>query len=660
MSFILQTVGVLAWRWEPATNEITWDGDLRLLFGEHPATFVATYQDYERAIHDDDRDQVLAWRRRVMTGQERFDVQYRVVRPDGSIHFIVERGMLVGNDAGRPAQVVGLCWEQASPDPSRTELEQENRQLEQEIHERQAAQAELGRLNEQLSLIIEHQPVIPYTCKAEGDYSATFISKRIQHITGYKPEQLLEDPSFWAERIHPDDRDRVFADLAKLFECGGQEHEYRWRISDGTYRYFYDRLQLVRDDSGQPSYIVGVWMDITERKQAEMELAATKERAEQASAAKSSFLASVSHDIRTPLNAVLGYSQILKRYAARGALPPDLVESIENIHLSARNLSDIIDNTLELSKIEEGKLSISDDVVNLGLLAREVFQIAKMEADEKGVVLQHTFDSELPDTVITDRTKLTQILINLISNAIKFTPAQKHVDFLVGRRGQMMHFAVKDEGIGIAKDKQALIFEPFEQADSTIARSFGGSGLGLAITRRLCEAMDGRVWLDSEPGIGATFHVELPLRVTDVIAGDAEDSPAHGFARDVCVLVVEDNPINQKMMTALFAALDIDIHIAEDGRSGVEMARELRPECIFMDLQMPEMNGFEATRQIRQIPELADTPIVALSADAFSEQRQAAYEAGITDYLTKPLFIDKLVPVLNKYLRRDTSTGDHE
>lgn len=656
-------------------------------------------------------------------------------------------------------------------------LTEECERLRVELQSVHDARAEMIRLNQRLSLILEQQPVIPYTCRAGGDFGATYISPSVIRVTGYRPEQLLDDSSFWADHLHPGDRQRVFEEIGAVFEHDHHEHEYRWQVADGSYRWFYDTVQLIRDDQGNPDYMVGAWLDITERKvlnrklhqqqqflralldaipdevsaydelghltlvnrafcthagRSESELLAHRvgevlddqhwrqldnhvaealttgtsvmvtsqidadeterildsivvpfgmdddqrgviaigrdvtereraAKAESASRAKTEFLANMSHEIRTPLNAILGYSQLLAKRAGEDTLPPYVQEYLGHINISGYNLSEIINNILELSKIEEGKVTISPESVELALLVQRTYNLFKLPATDKGIDFRYELDPRLPRVVHTDRTKITQILNNLLSNAIKFTPTGKRISLSVKRQDDTILFTVADEGIGIAEDKQATIFDAFEQADGSITRSYGGTGLGLAICRRLCQLLGGRIWLRSAPGEGASFFVELPLddRSEELTAATTHHGKPR-FARDSRILVVEDNPMNQAVIRALLQDLGLEVTIAEDGEAGVEKAIAMQPECIFMDLHMPRLDGLQATRQLRGLPQFAEVPIVALSADAFSEQKNIAFAAGITDYLTKPIILDKLLDKLRRYLRvEEPPAEDH-
>lgn len=390
--------------------------------------------------------------------------------------------------------------------------------------------------------------------------------------------------------------------------------------------------------------------EIASREEAERALRRAKEQAESANTAKSRFLANMSHEIRTPLNAIVGFSQILLNQSKQYDLSPDFVKYLNNIRLSGQHLSELINDILDLSKIEAGKMTLSEEDMNLKQLVQSIYHINKAAANEKNIALQYDFDNRTPQFIRSDRSKLKQVLMNLLSNAIKFTPEGKNIFIKTFFEKKHLIIEVKDEGIGIDPDKQFSIFEPFMQADTSITREYGGTGLGLSITKSMVELLGGQIALASAPGRGSTFRVTLPYLQPQRMAFQQPDMSLGRIAIpiDARILVVEDNPMNQEMIKAFFNELRHDILLANDGLEGVEMASQYRPDIILMDIHMPGMDGFEAMRRIR-LRDL-ETPIVAISADAFQEQQDEALRSGFSDYITKPIQLDRLTECLHKYL----------
>ena len=384
------------------------------------------------------------------------------------------------------------------------------------------------------------------------------------------------------------------------------------------------------------------------------EVETSREQAESANQAKSQFLANMSHEIRTPLNAIVGFSQIMLSDLKDKSLPPEFSQYLENISISGKNLSELINNILDLSKIEAGKLTLSLEPVNIRRALENIYQINRARALEGGVDLRFECDAAVPTFVETDATRINQIMLNLVSNAIKFTESGKQVRMCLAYEAPNLVLSVTDQGIGISPERQKDIFKPFEQADNTITRKFGGTGLGLAITQKLVAMLEGSIALESVSGQGSTFSVTIPYRsVTPREEAGTQDTlkeNAHTFPKDAKILMVEDNAMNQLVAKALFKKLGLSLHMANNGRKAIVKAQELRPDLIFMDIHMPEMDGLEATRQLRQMKDFEGLPIIALSADAFEEQQAEARKAGMSDYATKPIEIDKLVQLLNEYL----------
>ena len=419
------------------------------------------------------------------------------------------------------------------------------------------------------------------------------------------------------------------------------------------------------EDYGQGEVIDGSLIDISERKQRE-EADKQRQIAEAATQAKSDFLANMSHEIRTPMNAILGFSKL----ALESDLDRKQHEFLTSIRNAAENLLTLVSDVLDFSKIEAGKLIIENNPLKLDDELAQVQRLFRTELRKKQlrlVIDNHTMDHpDYPanDTLLGDSTRFQQVLINLVGNALKFTERGEiriTAEPLVVDADQVkVQLSVTDSGIGITDEQQQRLFNAFEQAESSITRRYGGTGLGLSICKRLVEAMGGDISVDSKPGEGSTFRFSVTFgRPRDV----EQESPATQKRKQLTpdllrgrdLLVAEDNPINQQLALEFLQRGGATVDIAENGRIAVAMATEKTYDAILMDLHMPELDGLEATRILRE--QAIDVPIVAVSADALAERQADALAAGCNGYVTKPIDFDALLTILDDELPGVTDTN---
>ena len=393
---------------------------------------------------------------------------------------------------------------------------------------------------------------------------------------------------------------------------------------------------------------------VTERTRS---LAAATARAEQESRFKGEFLANMSHEMRTPLNGILG----LTRLALELSHEPELVRHLNTVHFSAKVLLSLINDVLDLAKIEAGMLKIVPVAFDPRALLNEVRSMLAAEATNKGLKLEIDVDSSVPEWVSCDDSRLRQILVNLIGNALKFTH-HGGVTIRMRHDGAHLHCAVRDTGIGIAHEQQALIFEVFRQADNSTARRYGGSGLGLAISRKLVESMGGAIGIQSEPGNGSTFFfdVQAPL----ACATERSTTPTTIATPDIPpmrILVAEDNRVNQYLLVALLRKRGHTPVLANDGKEALAAFDRESFDLILMDIQMPDMDGLEAVRIIRQREAVTGTrvPVIAVTARAMPGDRAEILAAGMDDYLEKPIQSEQLDAVLNRFSRVYTPALTH-
>ncbi|MER3317529.1 MAG: ATP-binding protein [Allomuricauda sp.] len=394
--------------------------------------------------------------------------------------------------------------------------------------------------------------------------------------------------------------------------------------------------------------------EIEMRKEAERDLIFAKNDADNANKAKSQFLANMSHEIRTPLNAIVGFSQILTNQSKALNLTNSFRRYLNNIYQSAESLSEIIRDILDLSKIEAGKTALVVEDMDLRQLFFSVYRIQNSLAKAKEVKLIYGLSPGTPRYVRSDRGKIKQILMNIVGNAVKFTPESHSVHLDLCENEGYLVFKISDEGIGIPSADLERIFEPFTQSDAGMDRKYGGTGLGLAITKSLVDILKGKLTIESEEGKGTRFTIQIPYESAAPLQSDNPEAMLANYRipKHSKILVVEDHPMNQEMIRALFSELGAEILLAGNGREGVSLAKRYNPDIIFMDIHMPEIDGFETLKLIRKFN--LEVPVIGLSADAFKEHQEAAIKAGFSAYLTKPVQVPKLVGLLKQFLP-DTS-----
>jgi PAS domain S-box-containing protein len=547
------------------------------------------------------------------------------------------------------------------------------------MNERLAAQIDaLQRAQERNAAVLEATQV--GTWDWEPGRRPVVVNERYLDILGLTPAHAPVIDQNWLEsRVHPDDlqpvRDAFYAHLKGLTPSFAVE--YRVRHREGHWLWVLDHGRVaLRDAAGHAVRITGTRQDISERKAAELalrdsehrlqaanhdlesqvrvrtaELAAAKEAAEAASIAKSEFLANMSHEIRTPLNAVIGLTHLMQRDAHTQVDRARLAR----VELSATHLMALLNDVLDLSKIDAHKLELRPEPVPLAAWLEDTRAMVEDGFAAKGLALELGLDG-LPPVLSFDADRLRQVLLNLLGNALKFTPSGR-VQLLAGPGALpgWLHIEVVDTGIGMDPAACDRVFRDFEQADGSTTRRFGGTGLGLSISRRLLTLMGGRIGVSSRLGLGSRFWLELPAPAAEApqpVPTAPPEPPLPEGSRPLLVLLAEDNEVNQQVARLTLANAGIDVDVAEDGVAAVELARAGRYDVILMDVQMPVMDGLAAARRIRALSRHAATPIVAITANAFAEDREACRAAGMDDHLAKPMDPEALVRTVRRWAAR--------
>jgi PAS domain S-box-containing protein len=525
------------------------------------------------------------------------------------------------------------------------------------VHRRQAEDA-MKAAEERYRGIFENSPEGLYVSSPAGKFLSA--NRALARMFGYRsPEEMLTDINDIGRQIYVKSgrRDEFFG----LIKRGDEVTDFESEVirHDGKKLWISESVRIIRNPAGEIIRFEGVAIDITQKREAARALQAAKDAADAASREKSHFLASVSHELRTPLNGILGYTQILRRDPA---LADKQREGVRVIHESAEHLLVLINDVLDLSKIEAGRIELHPVDFHLADFAAAAERVFAPRAREKNLLLETALAPALPVFVRGDEARLRQIVFNLLSNAVKFTARGGVVFSIEARAGEVLRFSVSDTGRGIADADLRRIFEPFTQVGE-VGTSASGTGLGLAISRSLVEKMGGHLNVESRPGWGSRFWFEVPLpTATSATPRTVTAKRISGYDGErKRILIVDDNTANRGVMDGMLAPLGFEIRDAADGASGLAAAEEFKPDLVLMDLRLPGgIDGLEATRRLRAGPRGKELKIVAVSASAYDIDQRECREAGCDDFLAKPFREEELWDTIGRALKLTWQISDED
>ena len=530
-----------------------------------------------------------------------------------------------------------------------------------DITERKKAEIDLTKTKERYQIATEETLVAVWERNLETGVG--HADPVLFDILGYPTPNVIDSFSVWREYIHPKDYLQIQKQNSDLMYGKIKELNFKFRArhKDGSTRWFLDKGVALRNKNGEATRLIGTISDITQQQKNEDELILSKEKAVEADNLKSTFLANMSHEIRTPMNGILGFSDLLKEEDSTVA---ERAHYVDIIHQSGKQLMNIINDILDISKIEVGQIQINENNTSVNAILNELLILFNPEiTDKKDIKLE--IHKELTDgeaVILTDGLRLRQILTNLINNAIKFT-RKGNVEFgyllIPGYKNQnlkseaFLQFYVKDTGIGIPHNKREIIFDRFRQSDESHTRKFGGTGLGLAISKGFVELLGGVIWHESIENIGSTFYFTIPYKIGDsnqLKKIEAKYLNKYSWKK-YNVLIVEDDDISFIYMNKILEKTGINVQRATKGFEAIEFCKENKNiDLILMDIQLPGINGYEVTRKIREF--LPDVPIIAQTAHALAEDKVNSLESGCNDYITKPIKRHILLRMLEKYFQK--------
>lgn len=633
------SIGMFEWYFEE--EKLVWDDQMFKIYGVDPSTFRGVFEDWADRLHPDDleKESVKSWA----------NGDFRIVRPDGKVRQIY-RWVYYEEDENNQRLAIGLNLD---------------------ITEQHQANLALLESENKFTRVAEGIPgmILRYILRPDGSHAATYISSQCKELFQVEPQDVINNVDILFNRIHPDDVTTVQNELRdSMKSLQPVKVVFRVSLPEKGLRWLQALGRPVKTGDGNTSWD-GVVLDITERK--EMELA--NDALAKATKTKDQFIANMSHELRTPLSAILAMTEGIQQ-GLFGTTTPRQLESLSVIEQSGLHLLELINEVLDLAKIGSGQPQLELSNVEVLKICQSSLSLIGHQAEKKEIELSLNVAWNLPK-IVADETRLRQVLINLLNNAIKFTPNQGKVGLAAktcrsldpANTTDVLQISITDNGIGIASEKLESLFEPFVQLDNSMSRCHEGTGLGLALARQFVELHHGKIHVQSELGEGSCFIVELPFqtesseespkRIDEPPANALKNkTPNYDSINPATILLAEDNDHVALAVTRILEASDYRVTRAENGQEAIDLTRDQTPDLILMDIQMPMVDGLEAIRQIRSIDDFAKTPIIALSGLAMPEDSARCIEAGASSFASKPCRMQELIVEIDKLLATTPSS----
>jgi len=637
------------WDWDILHNRLLWDDRMHELYSVSPSEFSHDFEGWQRCIHPDDLAALQTSIHRCLQGQAEFEPEFRVVMRSGTVRFLKAYALVQRDEQGTAIRMIGVNLD---------------------ITQRKRAEDTLRKNEARFQRIALNAPgvIYQYVMFPDGNFAFPYMSDRAREIFELEVETVQHDGSAIFDLFHADDLPSLHQSIEQSRQTLEQwSWEGRLTTPSGREKWIRGMAQPERMPDGTTLWD-GLIIDISDRKQAEAELQAAYDQLEisneelsRATRLKDEFLANMSHELRTPLNAILGMSEALQE-EVYGELNRQQKSALQTVERSGTHLLSLINDILDLSKIEAGQVELHCTPTDVRQICHASWSFVKQLALKKRLSLDMQVSTRLPSLLVDER-RIRQVLINLLNNAVKFTPEGGRITLSARRLGETtlegVEFLVEDTGVGIAPENLDRIFHPFTQIDGALNRQYEGTGLGLTLIKQIVSLHGGEVSVSSELGTGSCFRFTLPANCLNPACDPPPETdpsailastPIMEQGNSPLVLLAEDNEANIITVSGYLEAKGYRILLARNGQEAIDLAGSTQPDLILMDIQMPGIDGLTAIAQIRQLPMLARTPIIAVTALAMSGDRERCLAAGADDYIAKPMRLQQLASLIQDHL----------